>query len=254
MKVVGVVSIKGGVGKTTISANLSAALAARLGAGRVTVVDLDPQNGLAWHFGFNAREVQGISHVAVGAADWHDVVLTSEFGVDCVPYGPVTEAEREEFERVLAADPNWIGSQLQAAGFDEDSVILIDTPPGHSVYLQQVLECGDLVLPVVLADAGSSATLPTMETVLSDATARRPQLESAYIVNQADPDDPLSRDVIDLLRTVLGHRLAPTQVHLDESVREALAFQQPVLSYDVHGQASHDLDRLAIFVIDILSR
>jgi cellulose synthase operon protein YhjQ len=171
-----------------------------------------------------------------------------------VAYGHATEAQREEFERLLAADPDWLGSRLRAAGYDEDRVVVIDTPPGHSVYLQQVLECGDIVLPVVLADAGSSATLPSMEACLSDATARRPSLESTYVINQADPEDPLSRDVIDLLRIRLGKRLAPTQVQLDESVREALAFQQPVLCYDAHGQASHDLDRLSMFVIDRLSR
>jgi MinD-like ATPase involved in chromosome partitioning or flagellar assembly len=41
---------------------------------------------------------------------------------------------------------------------------------------------------------------------------------------------------------------------MDESVREALAFQQPVLAYDPHGQASHDMARLADFLIDVLNQ
>ena len=49
MFVIAVVSAKGGVGKTTISANLAAAIA--LTGRPVLVVDLDPQNAMQWHLG-----------------------------------------------------------------------------------------------------------------------------------------------------------------------------------------------------------
>ena len=44
MKVITVVSAKGGVGKTTLAANLASVLAAR--GRRVIALDLDPQNAL----------------------------------------------------------------------------------------------------------------------------------------------------------------------------------------------------------------
>ena len=43
-------------------------------------------------------------------------------------------------------------------------------------------------------------------------------------------------------------------IHADEAVREALVFQEPVLAYAPHGQASHDLSNLANTLIDILSQ
>ena len=46
---------KGGVGKTSTTANLASALATLLGPDRVSVVDLDPQNALHWHFGINDK-------------------------------------------------------------------------------------------------------------------------------------------------------------------------------------------------------
>ena len=42
MSVIAVISMKGGVGKSTITANLATAMAAALGEHRVSVVDLDP--------------------------------------------------------------------------------------------------------------------------------------------------------------------------------------------------------------------
>lgn len=57
--VVAVVSPKGGVGKTTVVANLATAL---LDGGRpVTVVDLDPQNALRLHLQMSLDESRGIA-------------------------------------------------------------------------------------------------------------------------------------------------------------------------------------------------
>ena len=85
-------------------------------------------------------------------------------------------------------------------------------------------------------------------------SALRPQLGSVYVLNQVGRSEPLNRDVSELLQQHLGARLAPIRIHRDEALSEALAFQQPVLIYDPHGQASHDLARLAAWVIDTLNR
>ena len=60
--------------------------------------------------------------------------------------------------------------------------------------------------------------------------------------------------MVELLQQHFGERLAPIRIHRDEAVGEALAFQQPVLIYDPHGQASYDLARLAAWVINTLNR
>lgn len=254
MSVIGIVSMKGGVGKTTVTANLATAMSTKLGPGRVTVIDLDPQNALHWHFGLENSQTEGVCRQSLRGDDWGGVALTTEFDVVCLPYGAAGEPDREAFETLLADKPNWIGEQIKRAGLDNDSVVLIDTPPGSSVYLKQVFACADLVLIVLLADAGSYATIPAMESWLDEMSVLYPQLRSAYVLNQVDRSDSFNRDVADLLQQHLGGRLTPIGIHCDEAVSEALAFQQPVLAYDPHGQASHDLARLAAWMIDTLNR
>lgn len=254
MTVIGVISMKGGVGKTSTTANLAFAMAAQLRRDQVTVIDLDPQNGLHWHFGVDSENARGLCEQSLKRLDWADASLPSEYGVNCIPYGRVAEQDREAFELLLANESNWVRDQIQGAGISRNGVVLIDTPPGPSIYLKQVFACADLVLIVLLADAGSYATIPAMESWLAEMSITYPSSRSIYVINQVDRNDSLNRDVAELLQQHLGKRLAPTQLHRDEAVAEALAMQQPVLVYDPHGQASHDLRQLAGWAISTLKR
>ena len=100
MKVVAVVSAKGGVGKTTLTANLATALQHQ-GAPTVLVVDLDPQNALGLHFGADPGALAGISRASLAGDSWGSVCQQSPSGVHVLPYGVVNEADRVAFERHL---------------------------------------------------------------------------------------------------------------------------------------------------------
>ncbi|MGQ0709791.1 MAG: cellulose biosynthesis protein BcsQ [Rhodoferax sp.] len=253
MSVIGIVSMKGGVGKTSVTANLAAAVARALGPGRVSAIDLDPQNALHWHFGVDGRHQAGVAQQAIHGGNWARAAQTSAHDVCCLPYGEVSEPEREAFEELMAREPDLLGHAIHEARLDQDAVVFIDTPPGPSPYLKQVFQCADVIVMVILADAGSYATIPAMEEWVADMGAHNPRLISFYLVNQVDRSEILSRDVHDLLMHRLQGRIAPLGIHADETVREALAFQQPVMAYDPHGQASHDLARLANWLLDTLS-
>ncbi|MDD5481007.1 cellulose biosynthesis protein BcsQ [Rhodoferax sp.] len=245
MSIIGVVSMKGGVGKTSTCANLAAALGAQLGAGRVSTIDLDPQNALHWHFGLVDQDTTGVCEQSLTGGNWRNAMLQSAYQVACLPYGNVSEADREAFEGMLTQSPQWLASQIKAAGWGKEACVVVDTPPGPSVYLKQVFDCADLVLIVLLPDAGSYATIPDMEIWLEDMLAARPKLKVFYLLNQIDRSEALNRDTAAFLRRQLKPRMCPVDIHNDEAVAEALAFQQPVLSYEPHGQASHDFTRLA---------
>jgi cellulose synthase operon protein YhjQ len=253
MIVIAVVSMKGGVGKTSSTANLAAALAAKVGDGRVAVLDLDPQNSLHLHFGLGSTLQEGVASQSLHDANWNETAFQSKFGVICMPYGSVTEPERKDFEALLADKPDWIWSQLMRAGCEQLDVVFIDTPPGPSVYLRHAFACADLALIVLLADAGSYATIPAMESWVEEITAFRPELATVYMLNQIDSTSALNHDVGEVLRRRLNSRIAPIGIHRDEAVSEALAFQQPVVIYDPHSQAALDTERLANWLMESIN-
>jgi cellulose synthase operon protein YhjQ len=245
MTVISVVSMKGGVGKTSITANLATALANKLGAQRVSAIDLDPQNALKWHFGFVQHELPGLCSAAVTGSQLAEIGLLNHHGIGCTPYGAATEPERIAFELILKQQPDWLRLQIAKAFPRDDQIVLIDTPPGQSVYLSQAFACSDLVLIVLLADGASYATVPAMETFLEEMIPVNPYLKTLYVINQLDESDPLGKDIFALLRHRLQDRISPLNVSSDEAVREALALQQSVLQYDPHGQANQDFLNLA---------
>ena len=244
MKVIAIVSAKGGVGKTTLTANLATALQ-REGVATLLVVDMDPQNALGLHFGADPRSLAGVSRASLAGEDWGSVCVQSPSCVHVLPYGVVNESDRVAFERHLDAHPNWLVQQLQGLELPEDAVVLIDTPPGPSVYMQQALSAAQVVVVVSLPDAASYAVLALMQRLVHTYCTPRPDFsETLYVLNQADGARQLSKDITRVMQDNLGERLVGV-VHEDQAVREALAYDQSVLEYDPQGQAADDLRKCA---------
>lgn len=251
MTVITVISMKGGVGKTTVTSNLSATLA-KFGM-HVLVVDLDPQNALRLHCGIPAHEGGGIARNTLQGVPWNHLDYRSSSGVRVLPFGNLSEEECLDMERYLVEHPDWLRDNLAGLKVGEEVLILVDTPPGPSVYLQQALSIADIVLVVLLTDAGSYAVLPATEALLNRYGAFRHGFPgSYYVLNQVDASRTLSRDVMEVIRHDLGPRFMPFPIHRDEAVSESLAYQKPVLDYDRHAQASQDFDQFAKWLVQRL--
>jgi len=239
--ILSIVSAKGGVGKTTLAANLALALSQDLS---VVAIDLDPQNALRLHLGGGAHAgIDGVGRASLEGRAWSSALSASPVPrLSVLPYGQLNESDRDAFEVHLSSHPEWLTQGLRGLGLADSDVVVIDTPPGPSLYQQQVLRAAHFVLVVVHADAASYATLPAMEGLLERyCVGREGFLGSAYLLNSVNVGSALSRDVIRVVRGGLGDRVLPMVVHQDESVREALAFDQMVLHYAPHSEASSDI-------------
>ena len=248
MTVITVISMKGGVGKTTVTSNLGAMLA-KLGQ-HVLLIDLDPQNALRLHCGIPVHESDGIARHAQDGMPWDDLHFRTPDGLRVLPFGNVSEEECLDLERHLVDHPEWLRDNLARLHLERDAVILVDTPPGPSIYLQQALSVADMVLVVLLTDAGSYAVLPATETLLRHyATFRHGFMGSYYVLNQVDASKTLSRDVMEVVKHDLGPRCMPFPIHRDEAVSESLAYQKTVLEYDRYAQASQDFEQFANWLV-----
>lgn len=251
MKIVGLVSMKGGVGKTTIAANLATALASTTER-RAVAIDFAPQNALCAHFNQPQKNLLGLSSLGYRDCRWSDIAHDNEFSIGCYPFGTVSESERHTFEAKLAADPEWLRKELLKLQLPESAIVLVDTPPGPSVYLEQVTKCADLVLVVLLPDPAAYITVPMMESWIADQP-KSSLLRSFYLVNQIDNSISLHQDTLLVLQAKLHDRLSPVGLHRDEAVRESLAYQEPFVKRYPYSQTTQDMHNFSEWLVNQLS-
>lgn len=246
MNVLAIVSAKGGVGKTTLTANIAAAL---MTGRRVLCVDLDPQNALRLHLGVAMDELDGLSRCTLEGRSCATAVFQSPGCPEVLPHATINELDRDAFEVYLAENPDWLHHCLQGLGMGPNDFVVLDTPPGPSLYLQQALRVANFVLVVLQADAASYATVPAMEGLLERyCQDRAGYLGSAYVLNNVNTEKALSQDVVEVVRQKLGDRVVPQVIHQDEAVRESLASDQLLADYDPHCEATYDVAACAQWV------
>lgn len=249
MNVLSVVSAKGGVGKSTVAANLAVALK-QLGH-PVLAVDLDPQNGLRFHFSFESGSGPGLAQAEQLGLD--GLIETTLSGVALIAYGQHDEARRQAFESLLAQDASWLANKLSRLGLADETIVVLDTPPGPSVYMTQALTAASFALVVALPDAGSYVTLPQMRALFESYCIGRPGFHDyGFVVNQIDQSRKLGRDVAAMLRASFGERVVG-RIHQDQAISEALAFGQSVLQYAPHSEGASDIQACARWISERLS-
>lgn len=244
MQVIAFISGKGGVGKTTLAVNVAIALAQE--GKRVLLIDLDVQNALRLHLGMDPLDIAGMVREGISPAS----VFRSPFGVNFIPFGIALKSELEEFEVVLKERPAWVFDQIFSLGRQAFDFVILDTPPGPSVFLQQALFAAHLALGVVLADAASFASIPRLVSLVDEYTrSRRDFCGLKLLVNQVSDQSQLGLQFSAAVQADYEQRLVPVAVRRAAAVSEALAFEQPVLQYDSACSASQDIRRLANWLI-----
>lgn len=244
MQVIAIIAAKGGVGKTTATANLCTTLAE---AGhQVLAIDMDPQNALRFHLSNDLQACEfGLASAMAGERSWTQAIQPGRAGTLLLPFGTLDDQHQVELEQHLAASPSWLRDTLAGFGLPDDALVLIDTPPGPSVYLQQTLRASHLNVVTLLADAGSFATLPIIERMIEKYCVPRPDFKgTSYLVNQVDPGKRLNRDILETMRADFGAQLLGI-VHQDQAVSEALASASTVRAYAPFSQAAEDFSECA---------
>lgn len=248
MRVVSVTGISGGIGTTTVVAQLASTLAA-LGR-RVIAFDFSPQNALRLHFGMRLEEGNGLVPQLSSGSPWNEAAYRCENGVDFLPFGKSGEEDIARFHSLLQQDATWLSSRLGELAIDDDTWVLIDCPcTGHALR-SQVQAVSDVMLVTLRADAMCYAALAG--SAISQAPSDEKDI--LYLINAFDPTLALDRDIAKLIRAEQGSRLCPVAIHRDEAVREALASKLSVDTYAPYSQAAGDFADLATWLTARLAR
>lgn len=244
-------SPNGGVGRTTLAANVSREFA-RAGE-RVIAVDLDPQNALGMHFGLDLRDAFGFLATLRYAADpraaWRAAMRSTPSGVSFLPFGHVGLDGAVSVAAAAAERPDMLAVALRDMLSMTGIIVVIDTPAGASAALAATLPYTDLLAVPLLPSPACAAQLPAIEAGRFGGAL--PAGKQIYVMNQWGAPGRLSGAIGEGIRRHLGQRLIGAVRH-DEAVPEAGAAQRMVSDMAPHSAAAEDLTALSASILQRL--
>jgi len=231
-RIVSFTNQKGGVGKTTTSVNLAAALALR--GHRVLVVDVDPQSNATTGLGIDHRALEASTYdLMVNGVVLQDLVRpTGIKGLDCVPSSPdLAGAEIELVEVALRERRLAEALDGSVSGYD---LVFLDCPPSLGLLTVNALAAAqDLIVPVqceYYALEGLGQLMGTAERV--QAGLNEDLRIAGFVLTMYDARTRLASQVADEVRSHFGETVFETVVPRSVRLSEAPSFGEPVLTLD----------------------
>ena len=231
-RIIAIVNQKGGVGKTTTTINLAAALT--LAGKKVLLVDMDPQGNASTGLAIS-RKLRGMSiyNVLVEGTDIAEAIRPTR--VERLSIVP-SHIDLSAAELEIGQQPGRTTKLKDAlAGVKHQyDYILIDCPPALGLLTVNSLSAASSVLVPLQCEfyalEGLSQLLKTVE--MAKSSINPGLVIEGVMLTMYDRRNRLSGQVADDVRKHLGRAVFKTIIPRNVRIAEAPSFGQPVMMYD----------------------
>lgn len=248
-KIISVANQKGGVGKTTTTINLSAALAEK--GKKILIIDIDPQGNTSSGFGVDKNQKDNtvyeliLGYCPINEAIIHEVVP----GIDLIPSNvnlagaEIELIDKTHKEAILKKELDYVR--------DDYDFIMIDCPPSLNVLTVNAMVASDTVLVPIQCEfyalEGLSQLIHTINLV-RERLNRRLDIEG-IVFTMYDSRTNLSMQVVENVKSHLKQNVYKTVIPRNIRLAEAPSYGMPINMYDPKSAGAEAYMSLADEVI-----
>ena len=231
-RIISMVNQKGGVGKTTSTVSLGAALA---GYGRkVLLVDFDPQGALSVALGIRPDENELTVYNLLTDPECHigDVIISTDVdNLDLLPCD--IQLAAAEMQLVSEVGREHALARALAPVVPEYDVILIDCQPSLGLLTVNALTASEgVIVPMETEFFALRGVALLKDSIEKVRTRLNPQLEIIGVLpTMVDPRTLHSREVLERVREAFGDKVFITTINRTIKFPDAAVAGQPITEF-----------------------
>lgn len=240
-RVVAVINQKGGVGKTTTTANLAHALAST--GAQVTVVDLDPQGHLALSLGV-VKNPPGLDEVLLDNKPLESNIVKARDNLNLLTSGQRLR-DIEEVQQGGAQRGDMLRQAMQAHVQNQDYV-LFDCPPSSSMLIANALFAADEVLIPMSSDFLALQGLShLMGTLKKFEKALQKSFQKWLVMSRYSTPRRVSKEVLTTLLKHFPNQVLATVIRETAMLAECPSHGKTIIEYRSGSRSARDFRSLA---------
>ncbi len=243
-KVIAVFNQKGGVGKTTTTVNLSAAVG--IAGKKVLVIDIDQQGNTTSAFGVNKKGVKLSSYdLLIGNTAFDDIVIHTKFkNIDLLPSNRQLAGAEVELISLEHRE-----SQLKnaIAGIAERyDYIFVDCPPSIGlVSINGLCAADTFLVPMQCEYLAMEGLSQLMASVREVKRLYNPVLDlEGIVLTMFDGRLNLTQQVVGEVKRFFAKKIYSTAIPRSVRISEAPSYGVPIQYYDPKGKGAKAYDAL----------
>ena len=248
-KIIAILNHKGGVGKTTTTINLAAALQQK--KKRVLAIDMDGQANLTESFGLSIEEEQTVYGAMKG--EYPLPLVRTAGGLSVVPSCLDLSAAESELINEPGRELILKGLIAKLPDSQKFDYILIDCPPSLGLLTLNALTAADyLIIPVQAQFLAMRGMAKLMNVIATVRERLNPNLRiGGIVITQFDGRKTLNKSVSELINDSFCDKVFKTVIRDNVALAEAPINGKNILEYNKNSNGAKDYMSLAQEVLKL---